>query len=287
MKIYILPVKSEFQPSTISVTYPAHNKGFKDAEELFLSYLQNHHNLITPDPAEADWHYLPILWTHWLVNHKFGTVDLDKLQAEANRSIIDSSKTFTIYEYAEQPKINLGNTIVFLGSRTALDGLDIPLLCAKHPYRYNENKVYKANFVGSLTTHPSRKEMLQKLAHRRDINIQGGGGTEAFVSMMLQSYIALCPRGYGGASYRFYEAMQLGCIPFLIGDIDHRPFKKFLDWSQVSFYTKSINEIERIIDEFDNEFLLQMGINAKSFYDTNLADGNWCKYILKELELLR
>lgn len=285
MKIYILPVSSEFQPSTICVTYPAHNVGFKDAEELYLDYLNVHSNLKTNNLNEADWHYLPIFWTHWLVNHKFGNVDLDKLQAECNRVIVDDSKTFTIHEYAEQPKVDIGRTIAFLGSRTSPNGIDTPLLCALHPVS-SQPKKYLASFVGNLKTHPMRSIMEEMFKTRSDIHIAGGGGTDFFVQTMLESYIGLCPRGYGGASYRFYEAMQLGVVPLLIGDIDHRPFKKFIDWDAISFYVDDVKSVEDI-DNCSVDVLLKMGKASKSVYDNEFANGNWCKYIEKELEVLK
>lgn len=287
MKVYILPVKEEFQPSTISIVYPPHNKGFKDAEEVYLEYLYKSVDLLTDNPNDADWHYLPILWTHWMVNHKFGTIDLNKLQAEISRVILDYSKTYTIHEYAEQPKIDIGGMIVFLGSRTSNKGIDVPLLCALHPIQeIPSEKKYLASFVGSMTTHPIRDEVFEKLKYRDDVLVTGGGDINYFVDIMLSSYIALCPRGYGGASYRFYEAMQLGIVPFLIGDIDHRPFKSFLPWDEVSLYAKYVEDIERLIDYHSKQKLIVMGDKAKQFYKKEFVDGNWCKYILKELEKL-
>jgi hypothetical protein len=284
MKIYILPVAKEFQPSTISVTYPSHNVGFKDAEELYLEYLNNHPNVLTSVPGEADWHCLPVFWTHWLVDHKFGTVDLHRLQAECRRVIIDDSKTFTIHEYAEQPKVDIGKTVAFLGSRTSPTGIDVPLLCAPHFFSPRPKR-YLASFVGNLKTHPIRREMEELFKSRSDVHIAGGGGTDYFVQMMLESYLALCPRGYGGASYRFYEAMQLGAVPLLIGNIDHRPFKEFLDWEAVSFFVHSVQEADEVLN-WDKGRLLIMGAAAKKLYDSELANGNWCKYVERVLEKL-
>lgn len=287
MKIYILPVKEEFQPPTISVIYPPHNAGFKDAEEVYLAYLLANPDLLVDNPDAADWHYLPIFWTHWMVNHKFGTIHLERLQAEVSRVILDYKKTYTIHEYAEQPKVDIGGTVVFLGSRTSKDGIDIPLLCALHPVSdVPPEKKYLVSFVGAMETHPIRNEILEILKGRDDILIAGGGGTDYFVKIMEQSYIALCPRGYGGASYRFYEALQMGVVPLLIGDIDHRPFKNFLPWYKVSLYLRDTNNLKKLIDYYSKQDLVIMGDRTKRFYKEELADGNWCKYVLKELELL-
>lgn len=285
-KVYILPIKKDFQPPKISVIYPAHNVGCKDAELLYLEYLYKNRDLLTNSPSEATWHYLPVFWTHWMVNHNFGKSDLNILQAEVSRTIIDYSKTYTIHEYAEQPRVDIGATIVFLGSRTSPKGIDIPLLCTPHPVSEIPPKRYLAGFVGSMTTHPVRKEIREQLNHRDDVLITASQGTNYFVTTILSSYIALCPRGYGGASYRFYEAMQLGTMPFLIGDIDHRPFKSFLPWDKVSLYAKYAEDVEKLINYYDKQELLNMGNNAKQLYEKEFANGNWCKYVLKELERL-
>jgi hypothetical protein len=285
MKIYILPVSAEFQPPTIPVTYPAHNANFKDAEEIFLDYLRNQlGNCIVSSPTSADWHYLPIYWTHWMVTNKFGKVNLDKLQNEVSRCLLDDSKTFTIHEYAEQPKVNVGQTLTFLGSRTSKGGVDIPLLCKRHREPTSREKKYLASFVGSMTTHPIREQIKQKLGTRSDVCIAGGGGTDYFVDMMGSSYIGLCPRGYGGASYRFYEAMDIGVVPYLIGDIDHRPFKKYISWDDFSLYSRDIGDLDYQLSKFSEEHLLFMGSKAKQVYETCFVNGQWCKYVISMLE---
>ncbi len=285
MKVYVLPVKPEFQPKTIPVIYPPHNKNFKDGEEVFFEYIQKCPDLITNNPNDADWHYLPIFWTHWMVSNKFGTINIHKLQQEVRRVIIDDKKTFTIYEYAEQPKVDIGKTIAFLGSRTSINGFDMPLLCSRHAF-LEKPKKYLASFAGSLTTHPIRNKIKEKLQSMQDVLFTSGGGTEYFVNMMLESYISLCPRGYGGASYRFYEAMDLGTVPFLIGDIDHRPFKNDINWNEISFYTSDLDEIIPIISKQNKEDLISMGKKAREVYNNQLANGNWCKYAIATLESL-
>jgi len=220
-----------------------------------------------------------------MVSNKFGTINIHKLQQEVRRVIIDDKKTFTIYEYAEQPKVDIGKTIAFLGSRTSINGFDMPLLCSRHAF-LEKPKKYLASFAGSLTTHPIRNKIKEKLQSMQDVLFTSGGGTEYFVNMMLESYISLCPRGYGGASYRFYEAMDLGTVPFLIGDIDHRPFKNDINWNEISFYTSDLDEIIPIISKQNKEDLISMGKKAREVYNNQLANGNWCKYAIATLESL-
>jgi hypothetical protein len=71
MKIYILPVRSIFQPKLSPIKYPLHNKDY-GIEQDFLKFLYNRKNLITESLEEADWHYLPIFWTRWHLVHNYG-----------------------------------------------------------------------------------------------------------------------------------------------------------------------------------------------------------------------
>lgn len=277
LKIYILPVPSDLQSENIPIIYPSHNKNFRDGEEDFLSFLHTNPELLTNDPDEAHWHYLPVFWNRWLVSHNFGRKGLSELRAKVNTVIIDDGITFTIYEYAGQPAINLGKTIVFLGSRTD-EGLDFPLLCAPHQIKCIKKK-YRACFVGKLSTHFIRKE----LKNLNNVFMSKSKGTEYFVQKIQESYIALSPRGYGGASFRFYEAMQMGVVPYLIGDIDHRPFKNYINWNEISLYSYDMSDVQFKLDTFTNEQLLVMGAKAKAVYEKELANGNWCQYILKTL----
>jgi hypothetical protein len=100
---------------------------------------------------------------------------------------------------------------------------------------------------------------------------------------MLESYFALCPRGVGSTSYRFYEAMQLGVVPVLIADEDTRPFRKQIDWETCSVFCKNINELPKKLDSFSKVDAIEMGKNAKSIYDNKLRYQKWCELAINEL----
>ena len=100
---------------------------------------------------------------------------------------------------------------------------------------------------------------------------------------MANSKIALCPRGYGGSSFRFYEAMQLGAIPFLIGDIDTRPFKNYIDWDSCSLYLETPNMIKPFLENITDEKLDKLSENLPKVWD-KIKYGSWGKYVIKEIE---
>jgi hypothetical protein len=126
------------------------------------------------------------------------------------------------------------------------------------------------------------KNALQK---RSDISILDGDfGPSVFTDTILKSHIALAPRGYGGSSFRFFEAMQLGVTPLLIGDIDTRPFKRFLPWDDFSGYVRDASTLNIFIEKMRMCDLKAMGTLAKKIYTHFLTYQKWCRFVIKELE---
>ena len=132
MKIYLLPIDERFRPKSQPFKYPRHNNDF-GVEQDFLDYLlKNKENILVDDPIIADWHYLPVFWTRWHLNHDYAKTGLDELQEEVSNVVFDWSKTFTVCQYDDGPVIDLKNTLQFLASRKSDKGIDIPLLCQNH-----------------------------------------------------------------------------------------------------------------------------------------------------------
>lgn len=284
MKLYVLPVDQKFKPDSQAFRYPEHNHDY-GVEQDFYRYVAKEPNLLVADPAEADWHYLPVFWTRWHLNHDYAKTGLSELQEEIEKAVLDSKKTFTICQYDDGPVAELDATTVFLASRKGDEGRDIPLLCAPHKRPlFKPRKKYLGSFSGRLSTHPLREEMATVLQDHSDIFISNGdNGSKAFVDKMLESYVALCPRGYGGSSFRFFEAMQLGVVPFLVGDIDTRPFKGSIDWSEISLFATSPAELTSVLSSVNQKTLLAMGKKARDVWRTRLRYQKWCPYVLEEL----
>ncbi len=288
MKIYIIPIEEKFRPEGQNFKYPAHNSDY-GVEQDFYKYINKKEEILVDIPENADWHYLPIFWTRWHLNHNYGRGGLKDLQEEASKKIIDDSKTFTICQYDDGPMINIEKTIQFLASRKSEIGIDIPLLSLPHRLPlFTPSKKYMASFIGRLSTHKIRKKMEEELSKIKDILIADGNlGSDYFVKNTLRSHISLCPRGYGGSSFRFFESMQLGVVPFLIGDLDTRPFKKFIDWDKISFYANDPSELKNFFDTLNEKKIIEMGKSAKVIYENYLQYQKWCNYVLKELEAFK
>lgn len=284
MKIYVLPSNEQFRPDSQPWKYPQHSKDY-GVEQDFLWFLRKHPEITVQSPGNADWHYIPIYWTRWHLNHDYGKTGLEELNQEASRIILDDKKTFAICQYDDGPLVDLGLTTIFLASRKTSSGIDIPLLCSPHrtPF-FKPSKKYLASFTGRLSTHPTRQQVFDKVKGRNDVFLfDGDKGTRFYVQKMLQSKIALCPRGYGGSSFRLFEAMQLGVAPFLIGDVDTRPFKNYIDWDEISFYLSSADGLNDMLDSLDETVTRQMGEKAAIIWQQELTYQRWCKYVIKEL----
>lgn len=287
MKIYVLPVDKILQPDHQSIEYPVGNHDY-GVEQDFFEFIKNS-GLLAKTPEEADWHYLPVFWTRWHLNHDYGRKGLSELRKHVKRALIDTTKTFTICQYADGPLIDLGSTTMFFTSRKTKTGIDIPLLRSqlKSPI-FRPKRRYLASFVGRLDTHTIRKRMHRELKDRSDILLKDGNeGQDYFTKTLLESYVALCPRGHGGGSFRFFEAMQLGVTPMLIGDIDVRPFKFFIDWDSCSLYAKTAQEMSNILSSKSKRELARMGKAAKKIYYSHLYYGHWCTFVIKELDRLK
>ena len=285
MTVYILPIPDALRPSAQPFQYPKHNADY-GVEQDFYEYATRRTDLFTKNPEQAEWHYLPAYWTRWHLNHDYGRQGVDELQRLVDGVVCDDEKTFAICQYDDGPLVNLGKTSLFLASRKSAEGLDIPLLSSPHrkPF-WLPGKRYTASFAGRIDTHPVRRRMLESLSKRSDIAIvDGDRGARYFVRLTLASYSALAPRGYGGSSFRFFEAMQLGVVPILIGDIDTRPFKQFIDWASCSFYVDEPAALPELLDSVDRPTLLNMGKRAAEIYRDHIAFGKWCGYVIRELE---
>ncbi len=283
MRIYTLPVKTQFQPLRQDYICPAHNEQWS-IEQDFAHWLKDSW-LFEDRQSEADWDYLPIFWNRYYINNSWGEGGLDDLQDEILRLVSRNRSTFTVCEYdihAMQPQLDLCGMLVFIGSRRGERGIDVPLLCTEHPYAPRDRS-WLASFCGNAGTYAARTEMVEQFDGREGVKIKDAQkGTEYFRNLMLESYIGLAPRGQGAQSYRFYEAMNLGAVPLYISDIDCRPFKQWIDWDSCSFYAPTAAEAVKFLDT-PIETLEHMGQRAQRVYQHELRYGKWPIYLIKEL----
>lgn len=263
----ILEVNGKFRPARTNLRAPAHNADYGVEQDFHAWALENR--------GEAEgWNYFPMYWNRCYVNWNWGQSGLGDIQQEIHRLV--EGQTFTVSEYdvRDMQRFDLRGMVVMTASRRDVsDDIDIPLLCSEHTYRQTQ-KTLRASFVGNLDTCGIRREMEEALAGQAGVVIEGGDkGTAYFVDLMLKSQIALAPRGHGGQSFRFYEAMQLGTVPYLIGEPDTRPFQDIIDWDECSLYAPRAKDIDLDVPDV---LLVAMGEKARQVYREHLAYGCWC-----------
>jgi hypothetical protein len=127
--------------------------------------------------------------------------------------------------------------------------------------------------------------LAEALADRPDVEISGVlTGAGRYARAIRSASIGLAPRGYGGSSFRFYETAQLGKVPFLIGDVDTRPFKAAVEWEACSLYAQSAGDAVAVLDAIDRSALSKMGENARRAWRRDLRFGRWCRHVVAALE---
>lgn len=284
LKIYILPISPEFRPAHGFIA-PAHNQDWgveQDADQ----WLREHPEYITWNEAEADYFWFQPFWNRYYCN--YWGAHTDELQEEILKRVSRNKPTFTICEYdihTLQPNLDLCGMTVFTASRNGEKGVDIPLLCSPHKeVELPKQRHWLASFMGKFETSDYRGKMQDALTHRPDVFMSVGQGTKQYVELMADSEIALAPRGHGGQSFRFYEAMQFETVPFLIGDLDTRPFGKWVDWNRCSLYTDNVETIEHLLDSHTPQTLREMGKEARRLWSGELHYGKWEKYLIQILE---
>lgn len=284
MKIYLLPVKEQKLPKINP--FMGHSKGF-NIETGFVSYLYGS-NLLTKNPREADWHYLPIYWSYFQLGNNYGMENRDKMQAELDHIILDDRKTFTISEADNEPGFEIGQTTVFSGNQSVgyfgHKWIPAPIITLPHvvPTVLPEKR-YLSNFVGHTGTWATRINMVNLLKDRSDVKIiNSKKGEELFVNTILESYSTLCPRGSAMSSYRFYESLQLGVAPIMIAEEDFRPFKNKIDWDSCSYFTNDVFKLPEILELGKERGFVEKGKKAKEVWSDLF--NNWPEYILDTLK---
>ena len=159
------------------------------------------------------------------------------------------------------------------------------MLCASHgvpPMAYG--KRYLASFVGNIGTSGWREGMREALEGYGGVLVEHAqSGSAHFRDVMAASCVALAPRGFRGQSFRFYEAMDMGVAPVLVGDMDTRPFKAWIDWDSCSYYVPDPAGLPGFLDGLDLEGAQAKGREAARVYHGELRFGRWCRYAALEL----
>lgn len=237
-------------------SYPPHQGKDPMIEERAYNFFSNEKNI------ESDYIYIPIQWTAWHINP-------DGEYGQNTKPLIDfcddlikkhpNEKFFTIVQYDGGTLIPIDNCKIFASSGSFSSPIGknsvyepIPLLCNPHSGIPNEVRNNKVGYVGR-PTHPIRNSMYQILKeydgysmHPNSVN-----NTNLFRSILYDSVFSLAPRGFGPASYRLYESIQMNCIPIYISDEFWLPFEDDIEWNKLCLLVNEneIHKIPKMVDE--------------------------------------
>jgi hypothetical protein len=253
--IRIVDVPKSFLPK-MPIEYPPHQGSNPMIEERAYSFFT------TKEEIQSECIYIPIQWTSWHINPggEFGknTQPLVNFCDELVSKHPDE-KFFTIVQYDGGTLIPIDNCKIFASSGNFLSPLGknsvyepIPLLCNPHDGIPKEIREYKVGYVGK-DTHPIRFKMNRILSNFPGYNIIANNEynkTKVFRDVLYNSVFALAPRGFGPASFRMYEAIQMQCIPIYISDEFWLPFSDDIEWEKMSLLIKE-DEIETIPEKVD------------------------------------
>lgn len=263
----------DFQ-NPIRVEYPPNNKQVFE-EWYFHNYTFNENERI----------YLPIFWTGYYVNHKYGK----DMKALGNLQIFlddldRSKKYYTILQYDDGILNDISKLdIKVFGSGGGRIDYPIPLVTMPHPYRLGWQKKVFCSFAGGIT-HPMRAALFGmftgKEGYKMEREILSIG---KYCDLMNQSIFALCPRGYGKTSFRICEALQFGAIPVYISDEFIIPGHKDFNEYGVLIHSDQINEIDDILKSISVDQIVSKQEAGKRVYEEMFTFEGCKKLILDNL----
>jgi hypothetical protein len=165
------------------------------------------------------------------------------------RSVCSLGPSFTVVQYDDGCLVDTPRCRVF--GAGGYGDVPIPLTCAEHKLTNYPQTIF-ASFIGSIATHPIRREMLNVLGKVEGFRIEesrGAKGLNDYVETIQRSCFTLAPRGYGATSFRLYEAMQLGSVPVYISDKHWIPFEGSVDWNAFSIriYPEQMESLPEVL----------------------------------------
>ena len=263
---------NKFQPH-INPVYPPNN--FLIFEEWFA---QNYKG------CNTDRVLLPFFPTSFWVNNDYAQ---DKVAKQEAQDYIDSlsndTKYFGICQYDDGFLIDWKGKDVLEFNMSKKIGVELPLLCMPHPYKFHSEKKWLANFVGS-PTHPIR-EHARLLSNNQEYFISFDRmDIESYCRVMHESIFTLCFRGYGLNSFRCAESIQYGSIPVMISDEFILPSWVNFEEFGVLIKAEDANRIDEILSAIEPEEVINKQSRLQDIYEKYYTYEGCKNEIIKSIE---
>lgn len=290
----VLMQNESLRPKMVSPAYPPYHRG-DFLEEYFFRrwYAEN-------PPSNRG--YIDIFWTNIFCNSMFAGKPYHTVQEELNQTLDSSKRYFTVSQFDDGPLEELPpDTIVFSagGNRTKGSIVPIPLICSRIPQELlpeplpRSKKTLLASFVGSVDTHPIRKEMCAQLEGKLGIELSTSAWSVDvsmqkvvnFVETTSASKFGLAPRGYGKSSFRLYEILQLGTVPVYISDDHYLPWTDELSWRDFSILVRpgEISGLYDILSSLSEEEYSRLVENGRRVYESHFTLEGMFQNIVKRI----
>lgn len=232
----MLGLFSGHRPSPSYPPYPPYHSG-PYLEDYFIG------RYYAGGPA-AGRDLIPVSWTTCYVEGR-----ADGLQ-EALDALDPSGSYFVVAQHDDAVRERLPPDTVRFCAGGNTGGVPIPLVCSPIPKedirRLSCPRDLLCSFRGSVT-HPIRERVMREFAGKDGSLVEAKRWSssvsredyEAYVRSALRSRFLLCPRGYGPNSFRVCEALQLGCVPVVMSDVEFLPWGDELDWDAFAVVASS------------------------------------------------
>jgi len=267
----MIDVHPDFRPR-INQEYPPDNKII--FEEWFLD------NFNASIKTERE--YLPVLWTSFYVNHRYGKdIQAVNMLQRMVDNMDKSKKYYTVLQYDDGILNNIDSLdIKVFGSGGGRIDYPLPLLCQPHAMFENYERIFFANFMG-VFNHPIRKRMKDTLKMPKYFIKEKEFGIGDYCRVMAQSIFTLCPRGYGATSFRIGEALQQGSIPVYISDRFILPHNRDFNDYGVLIGSNDIDRIDEILSSISEDEIKRKQELGKIAYNS-LFDWNYTQQLIFE-----
>jgi hypothetical protein len=225
--------------------------------------------------------YVYVVFPIALVINKHGVQAAQQVIDRACSELGDN-KAFFVCQHIKVSDLDFHGHRVFTPHATEMNGYDaIPHYSAnvvkQSAIKEFSQRKYLMSFQGSFSTHWTRGE-LKKFSNKECLiqdsgqwnfqknDIQRKKFEKEYVSLLNDTKIALCPRGTGPSTIRFWEAMGSGCVPLVISDYLKMPMQRIIDWEGmvINVPEKDINSLLEYIPS--QEILEEMAEECKKTY---------------------
>lgn len=267
-------VPKEFQP-TIKVAYPDGNK------PIFEEYFERQWSDLKQDSHDRI--YLPVMWTSYYVNNKYGKDEraIKRLQHFLN-GLDTSKKYFTVLQYDDGILNDISQLdIKVFGSGGGRIDFPIPLICHPHGKQENTRDIF-CNFVGSLT-HQIRRDIIRKKWSTDYCISTAHHDIKSFCNILSRSTFTMCPRGYGASSFRICEALEQGSVPVYISDRLIKPFNHDMTDYAVLIDEKNIENIDDILKSIPLTQIGEMQEAGRHYYKEYFTFQGCRKHIIENI----